>query len=304
MPTDRKARDPDRQLSRQVDELEKQNAELAAKNVSLDAEKSQLRAQAESLIAEVEKLRRQVDDAQATRPAVTFNQLGDQLRNALAAVEDTTAGPVRYVTRRAEFELKAAFDTENDELVVRLPGLTEAVDPGLLGTLKLELAGNATGEVDLSDLVLVPTLLGMTEQGAANRLAAAGLAVGGSSERESVQPVGTVVGQDPDGGSYVPADTAVDLVLASDRVTVPDLEGLPLDRAAVELSRRRLTPGTIATRASDEPEGTVVGQRPAAGRKVERGAAVDLTVAEAASVEVPDLGGLTVDEATAELAER
>ena len=297
-PTDR---GDEKDLLGRIEELEKQNAELAARNVTLRAESATLRVRSDSLGAEVERLRGQLEETDASRPGVTFNQLGGQIRRALTAIEEVGDGPTRYVARSAEFELKGAFDSENEELVLRLPGLTQRVDPGLLGTMRIELTGGDTGEVDLSDLVLVPTLLGMTGSGAGNRLAAAGLAIGQTSERESVKPAGTIIGQDPPGGSYVPPATAIDVVVASDQVTVPDLSGRNVERAAVELVQRGLKVGDIKTRKSELAAGTIVAQAPKAGSRVDRQSAVDLTVADVTAVAVPNVTGRTLENATTAL---
>ncbi len=299
----RTGREGDNELLEKIEELEKQNAELAAKNVTLRAEAKTTSARFDALVAEVERLRGQVEEIDSARPGVTFNQLGSQIRQALSAIEDVDGGGAsRYVARSAEFELKGAFDSENDELVLRLPGLTQRVDPGLLGSMRIELSGGDTGEIDVSNLVIVPTLLGMTVPGATNRLSAAGLAVGETSDQESVKPVGTVIAQDPPGGSYVSPDTAIDIVVASDEVTVPDLGGSDVARAARELAARGLALGDVATKESDAESGTILAQQPKAGSTVDRGTAVDVTVAEKPSVAVPNLVELTLDEASARLA--
>jgi serine/threonine-protein kinase len=57
--------------------------------------------------------------------------------------------------------------------------------------------------------------------------------------------------------------------------------------------------GNITREVSDEAPGTVIEQSPAGGEQVDKGAAVDLTVAEA--TEIPDVVDLTEEEAQAEL---
>lgn len=284
-------------LLRRIEELEGQNAELAAKNVTLRSETTTLRVQSDALTADLEKMRKRLADTDEARPKVTLNQLGSQIRQALGAIEEAGDSPGRYVAKRAEFELKGAFDSEDGELALRLPGLTQQVDPGLLGSLRIEMTGGDTGEVDISDLVLVPTLLGMNETGAEHRLASAGLVVGERTESESVRPTGTIIGQDPAGGSYVPPGTAIDIVAASTGVTVPNVVGRNVEGAALDLRRRDLAVGDIVAREADATAGTVLAQDPKAGSTVERGTAIVLTIAKEKAVQVPEVLGAKFDEA-------
>jgi eukaryotic-like serine/threonine-protein kinase len=84
-------------------------------------------------------------------------------------------------------------------------------------------------------------------------------------------------------------------------VTVPDLDGMTLDEARRTLTDVGLELGDLTTGESQTgvPEGTVVGQSPDAGGDVDEGSAVDLVVAGAPNVVMPDLAGLSQAEAEA-----
>ena len=90
-------------------------------------------------------------------------------------------------------------------------------------------------------------------------------------------------------------------------VKVPDVTGMTAERAGTTLAADGLTTGRITrVQSTDGPEGTVVGQSPAAGKQVEEGSAVDLEVAgtpspTATPVAVPDVVGSSQAAAEAQL---
>ena len=80
-------------------------------------------------------------------------------------------------------------------------------------------------------------------------------------------------------------------------IKVPDVTGMTQSKAASTLAGQGLKTGSITrVQSTAGPEGTVVGQSPAAGEKVAKGTAVDLDVAgkptpTATPVAVPDVTG-------------
>jgi serine/threonine-protein kinase len=85
-------------------------------------------------------------------------------------------------------------------------------------------------------------------------------------------------------------------------VQVPDLSGLTLASAKARLKDAGLAAGMV-TRVFDEDvtQGSVISTTPAAGTTRHGGSAVALTVSKGAPVEVPDLAGASVADATAQL---
>lgn len=301
MPTDR---DRIKQLQQRVDEVTGQLEKVSSERLRLEADRKELIKARDALGAELEATKAELEELRVERPALTFDQLGNQLRQGLAAVDAVDPGTgSSYQARSATFELKVAIDSDGEQAVLRLPAIGEAVDPGLLGTFKLEIGRASDADPDLTGLVLVPTLAGATAEGAADRLARAGLDVGETTARAAFGPPGSVVEQDPEGGAYVEPGTTIDLVLAASEVTVPDLSSLTLDGAADRLSALRLAVGDVTRHPSDDQTGTVIDQDPAAGRSVPVGSAVDLVVAAPAEREVPDLSGMTKVGAEQALAE-
>lgn len=142
--------------------------------------------------------------------------------------------------------------------------------------------------------VVVPDLRTLHLSEAETVLRERGLEAGEVTFRPSRQPGGTVLEQDPEPGSQVPAGTSVNLVVARGaeeerRVPVPELRGLEVPQAEELLRIRRLEPGGVEELLSPEPEGTIIAQEPPAGTEVPPGTPVHMTVAR--WVEVPRLVG-------------
>lgn len=99
--------------------------------------------------------------------------------------------------------------------------------------------------------------------------------------------------------SATPISTGAPSPPARARVRVPVLDGT-LVAAQAALRDAELVLGDVARADSPEPAGTVLRQRPAAGRFVSPGAEVDVTAASGRNV-VPAVAGMTVGAAVAEV---
>ncbi|MEU9729970.1 Stk1 family PASTA domain-containing Ser/Thr kinase [Streptomyces sp. NPDC048002] len=153
----------------------------------------------------------------------------------------------------------------------------------------------------------VPALLTQTEAKAEDRLGQAGLEVGGV-ERAFSDTVerGRVISTDPEAGSRIRHNDAVNLVISKGPqvVTVPDLEGYRLDKAKDELSEAGLEPGMVTREFSDSvARGSVISTTPEAGTERRSGSAVALVVSKGRPVDVPDVTGESLQDARAELVE-
>lgn len=168
------------------------------------------------------------------------------------------------------------------------PTLTPAV---FIGAVLLVLLGGLAplawlflrdGDVD------VPTVLGMTPDGAATLLAAEGLTLGEQTTESTDQPEGTVIAQSPEAGTVVASDTPVDVTVAEPipLEAVPDLAGLTGDDAVAMLQGQGLVLGAVDDEeSSDQPEGTVLHQEPGAGAEVPDGTSVNITLAVPPAIE-------------------
>jgi serine/threonine-protein kinase len=152
--------------------------------------------------------------------------------------------------------------------------------------------------------VTVPDLKGTALATAKSDLKHRGLDVGMVTKTFSEDvPRGSVISTDPEAGSTRDAGTAVALVVSRGaQVDVPDVTGEPQQDAVAELAdaglKAKIAPGRVQ---SDEDKGSVARQSPQDGPLAE-GDTVTLTISQGPPmVEVPDVTGMKVDEARAEL---
>jgi eukaryotic-like serine/threonine-protein kinase len=128
----------------------------------------------------------------------------------------------------------------------------------------------------------VPTLIGITEEGARARAERQGLFLD-VRRRDSVRvPEGQVVRQTPLRGARVDKASTVRVTVADGPppVTVPSVTGDSVSAAVAQLQARGLQV-TQTTRSSARPAGTVIKATPQAGTSVEPGSTVRLVVAAA-----------------------
>jgi beta-lactam-binding protein with PASTA domain/CubicO group peptidase (beta-lactamase class C family) len=131
--------------------------------------------------------------------------------------------------------------------------------------------------------VSVPDVVGQPQADAEAAIVAAGLVVGTvTTSTSDTVPVGSVVSQNPTGGTQVAPGTAVDLVISSGTptpVSVPDVVGQPQATAESMINAAGLTVGTVTTAPSDTvPAGDVISQNPVGGTSVPPDTPVDLVV--------------------------
>ncbi|MEZ5935103.1 MAG: PASTA domain-containing protein [Alphaproteobacteria bacterium] len=147
----------------------------------------------------------------------------------------------------------------------------------------------------------VPDLRSLTLNDARARLRDAGLRPGRVESRVSDQRRGTIIEQRPAANQVVSPGIAIDVVLAATPI-VPELAGRTVEQAKRLIATQLLEVGSITSKVSNEPQGTIIEQRPRANAEASPGSAVDLVLAE--GLEVPGLVGLSLQEAGAELAKK
>ncbi|MET9519838.1 Stk1 family PASTA domain-containing Ser/Thr kinase [Streptomyces sp. NPDC002994] len=173
----------------------------------------------------------------------------------------------------------------------------------------LLLLGGGTGVwyINSGQFTRVPSLLGQTEKEAAKRLSAAGLDVKKVERKYSATyERGTVMNSDPASRARIRDNGSVTLVVSRgpETVKVPDVEGLPLAKAKSELKKAGLAPGIVTrTFSEDVPQGSVVSTDPAAGTERRPDSAIAVVVSKGSPVEVPDVTGESVQDATSALEE-
>ena len=128
--------------------------------------------------------------------------------------------------------------------------------------------------------VTVPNVLGLEEDAALAALREASLLYEVLQDCSDTVPAGQVAAQDPAGGAVVPPGTTVTVTVSVGMcVTVPDVTGLPVLNAALQLDEAGLTLGTRTDDCDGSvPQGQVRAQDPAAGSRVLAGTAVNISV--------------------------
>jgi serine/threonine-protein kinase len=152
--------------------------------------------------------------------------------------------------------------------------------------------------------VIVPTVTNLTLSQAQSALAP-NLSVGQVTNQPSTDvPAGLVISQSPLPGTPVDPDSTVDLVVSSgpDTVAVPNILGYSRTEAQAALETEGLV-ADLQKQQSDSPKGTVISTEPQAGQKVAKGSTVTVYWS-AGPKTIPDLTGLTEDEARAILVNR
>jgi eukaryotic-like serine/threonine-protein kinase len=152
----------------------------------------------------------------------------------------------------------------------------------------------------------VPVLRGMTLEEAESVLEENNLVVGGVTERYHERVAeGVVLRSDPAQGTELKRDAAVDLVvsLGPEPIEVPDFTGRSAERAEQVLTERGFEVEITRENDDEVPKGDVISQDPSSGTLF-RGDTVRLVVSEGpVMVEVPQVRGVGVDEATRRLEE-
>ncbi|WP_457536376.1 Stk1 family PASTA domain-containing Ser/Thr kinase [Streptomyces filamentosus] len=177
----------------------------------------------------------------------------------------------------------------------------------VLGVLLALGLGAGVWYINSGQFTRVPAVLGQPEAVAAKRLSDAGLDLGTTKRAFSdVYERGTVMGVDPAPGERIRSHTTVTLTLSRgpELVKVPNLKNKPLGEAKRILAEEGLAPGVVTSAFSTTvAQGAVIGSDPEPGTERSPDSAVALVVSKGAPVDVPDVTGETVEDATASLQE-
>jgi len=140
---------------------------------------------------------------------------------------------------------------------------------------------------------VVPRLVGLAQGVAVQRIGDLQLVPGEVKTAITGTAVpGRVIEQNPPPLQRVAVESVVDLVVEAESVVVPDLRKYQIDRAHELLGRAGLKVGSQQRQlVANAAAGTVIGQNPPPGERVQKFSPVSLTIAEA-GVQVPYLTGM------------
>jgi eukaryotic-like serine/threonine-protein kinase len=128
--------------------------------------------------------------------------------------------------------------------------------------------------------VAVPDVVGEDSGSAEADLRNAGFKVTSTTQESSAKPAGTVLSQNPAGGTSVSAGSTVTIVVAAESlVSIPDVTGRTADDAVNAVSDAGFQPviRTKTTQKIDE-DGVVISQSPGGGTRAKSGTTVTITV--------------------------
>ena len=185
----------------------------------------------------------------------------------------------------AEFELRLGAQTPEiserpvGTIIAQQPAPGEAIEQGQAVNVTI-----STGKEQST----VPQLVGLTSLDDVRiALSDFGLVLGSITEEESNQPAGYVLSQDPGEGTQVPAGSAVNIVVSSGLVEVPQVTGATEAQARSDLAQAGFEVQVVQQESALDAPGTVLAQSPQPGTQMERGALVTITVAISAPTPTP-----------------
>ena len=185
----------------------------------------------------------------------------------------------------AEYELRIGAQTP--EISERPEGTISAQQPAAGEGIEQGQAVNVTVSTGREQST-VPQLVGLTSLDDVRiALSDFGLVLGAITEGDSNQPGGYVLEQNPGEGTQVAAGSAVDIVVSSGLVEVPDVTGLTEAQARSDLAQAGFEVQVVEQESSISSPGQVLAQSPQPGTQLARGSLVTITVAIAAAEPTP-----------------
>lgn len=257
-------------------------------------------------------------ESRRARSGLTDAQLDAVPPQALAEVRDAAEDRTSVIPRVLPPDQGTAHHTSRLEMPPQPPPQPPARRAGLRGgrpprgvivaflaVLLVLGVGGGVWYINSGQFTQVPSLLGQSEKAAKERLSDTGLELKGVRRAYSdTVDRGKVISSDPKSGARIRGNGSVSLVVSRgpEIVTVPDVQGIGLSEARRQLEKRGLVPGMVTKEFSDDVSaGEVVRTDPEAGAERHPDSAVAIVVSKGSPVDVPDVTGLSVDDATAEL---
>jgi eukaryotic-like serine/threonine-protein kinase len=133
-----------------------------------------------------------------------------------------------------------------------------------------------------ANTVLVPSVVGLSDQAALAALSNAGLS-GTEVQKDSTEPAGKVLSQSPGAGKRVGRGSQVTIFASTGAITVPDVTGQPRQAAVATLKKAGFVPSVTEQTTTDPSEvGIVLSEFPPSGSRGQRGDTVTIAVGVAA----------------------
>jgi eukaryotic-like serine/threonine-protein kinase len=212
-------------------------------------------------------------------------------------VEGRQLVEARAILEQAGFEIeetRVRSEVPFDQVLDQDPDPREEAEEG--STVVLEVSGGP-------GTVLVPSVKNLPQAQAIEELEDRGLRATVDRRPSETVRAGLALRTVPGAGEEVERGERIQLFISSgpEQVAVPEVIGLSRDSAEAQISDAGLVPA-VREQESEEPEGEVISQDPAAGTELERGSTVTITVSTGIEeVVVPNVVGLGGGDAERQL---
>jgi beta-lactam-binding protein with PASTA domain/tRNA A-37 threonylcarbamoyl transferase component Bud32 len=226
---------------------------------------------------------------------------------AAAAAAATTMVPPPATVPPDETARVVAYETEGrttgqGTYVAAVVALLALLAVSVVILFRLLTGGGGDG-----DLVVVPNLELVPAETAFQTLQDLDLKVTRRFENSETVPEGVVIRTDPPAGTEVERGSFVAVFESAgvEEFTIPQVEGETEEVARALIEAQGFAVGRVEyTLTEDIPEQTVISQSPSSGTPAAAGSLVDLIVSRGPfSVEVPDVSGMSAENAQLELAQ-
>ncbi|MEV0281037.1 Stk1 family PASTA domain-containing Ser/Thr kinase [Streptomyces sp. NPDC050610] len=177
----------------------------------------------------------------------------------------------------------------------------------LLGAVLVILLGTGVWYINSGQFSKVPAVLDLTRAQAEQKLHESGLKSKARQDFSDVVERGHVIGTDPKPGDRIRSTGTVTLTVSRgpERTKVPNVSGIPLDQAKKQIADAGLTLGKVRQEFSDETaQGSVLATEPGPGSERRPDTAVAVTVSKGKKIDIPEVTGDSVEDATKELNEK
>ncbi|SFS75179.1 serine/threonine protein kinase [Streptomyces sp. ok210] len=252
-------------------------------------------------------------ESRTARAALTDGQLDAAPPQALAEAHDDAEDRTSVIPRVLPADQGTAHHTSRLEMPPPLPpeparggarrgGPRRGMLAAIVAVLLVLGVGAGVWYINSGQFTRVPSLLGQTEEAARRRLSDSGLELKGVARAYSDNvDRGKVISSDPKSGARIRGNGSVKIVVSRgpEIVKVPDVRGTGSAEARRALKKAGLVPGMVTEEFSEDiGRGQVIRTDPGAGAERHPDSAVALVVSKGSPVDVPDLTGLSVQEAT------
>ncbi|MFF1923508.1 Stk1 family PASTA domain-containing Ser/Thr kinase [Streptomyces sp. NPDC058221] len=252
-------------------------------------------------------------ESRRARSGLTEAQLDALPPQAIAEAHDDAEDRTSVIRRVLPPGQGTAHHTSRLEMPPQLPPQPPSRRAGRLGGQRGIIAavvavllvlgiGGGVWYINSGQFTHVPSLLGQSEKAAKGRLSDSGLELKDVKRTYSdTVDRGKVIGSDPKSGARIRGNGSVSITVSRgpEIVKVPDVQGVALAEAKRKLTKAGLVPGmTTREFSEDEAAGEVVRTDPEAGTERHPDTAVAIVVSKGSPVDVPDVTGLSVEDAT------